>query len=57
VLARASRFRELSLTLPSPAVGGFQGKDCFGGTPKPTRETHALPDPFRREAATRKPVV
>jgi hypothetical protein len=52
VLAKASRFRELFLTLPSPAAGGFQGKDCFGGTPKPTRETDALLDPFRREAVT-----
>jgi hypothetical protein len=34
VLAKAFRFRELVFTL---------AKDCFGESPKPTRETRALP--------------
>ncbi len=32
-----------------PAVVNFP-KDCFGETPKPTRETHALPRHLRSRA-------
>jgi hypothetical protein len=42
VLATASRRRGLWLRAGAPE-GEVLRKDCFGVTPKPTRETRALP--------------
>jgi len=35
--------RELSLWIHISATGKIQSKECFGATPKPARETRALP--------------
>src|ERR1700686_2417631 len=43
VLALASRQRELSFSGASGKSTSPAGKDCFGATPKPARETRALP--------------
>ena len=40
--ARVSRVGDRVLAIASRDRGLFY-KDCFGETPKPTRETHALP--------------
>jgi hypothetical protein len=42
VLAKASRFRELFEVDRCTDVIALR-EDCFGETPKPARETHALP--------------
>jgi hypothetical protein len=42
VLANASRIRELVLNTATELID-IQTKDCFGATPKPARETRALP--------------
>ncbi|PYJ26976.1 MAG: hypothetical protein DME89_10670 [Verrucomicrobia bacterium] len=34
---------DFSFTAASSLRTGFEGKDCFGATPKPARETRALP--------------
>jgi hypothetical protein len=42
VLATASCRRELSIARQHLKIGARK-EDCFGETPKPTRETRALP--------------
>jgi len=44
VLAMVSRHRELSFTINRSLPVGISTKDCFDATPKPTRETRALPE-------------
>ena len=44
VLAIASRDRELFLYAQVDHEMRVLGKDCFGATPKPSRETRALPE-------------
>jgi hypothetical protein len=43
VLIGASRANELSLNIAAARFGCGFGKDCSRETPKPTRETRALP--------------
>ncbi len=43
-LASASRDRELFWTRRTPCKFQLFREDCFGATPKPARETHALPE-------------
>ena len=43
VLASASRDRELSFEIVNALGGAAEKQDCFGVTPKPARETRALP--------------
>ena len=41
---RVLAIADFSLNPPLPHLSRDRGKDCFGATPKPTRETRALPE-------------
>jgi hypothetical protein len=41
---RVLAIADFSFTAASSLRTGFKGKDCFGATPKPARETRALPE-------------
>jgi uncharacterized protein YutD len=54
--ARVSRVGDYVLAIANfscgffaPSTGDIQRKDCFGETPKPSRETRALPRAFARD--------
>ena len=40
---RVLAIADFSLNPPLPHLSRDRGKDCFGATPKPARETRALP--------------